>query len=64
MILPGGSGDPEERGLYAASVNGDWKILEWRGSIWSYPGTPIVWRLEDVQQWFGPLDCLKLEYDL
>lgn len=68
MILPYGIGTaPDTRGLYAANVNGGWKILEWVGSIWTYPGTQIVWRECDVQEWFGPLPAerkISKEYDL
>lgn len=60
-----GTGEPDDRGLYAAKVNGGWKILEWdRSGWWHYPGTPVKWRPEDVSQWLGPLEPEDQEYDL
>lgn len=64
MILHVATSEPDQNGLYVASVNGGWKILEWVNDHWCYPGTRIQWRPEDVQCWLGPLPPEKMEYDL
>jgi len=53
-MIPHGTGEPVEDGLYVCNIYYGWKILEWRDGRWRFE-VHGLWAGGEPYSWIGPL---------